>query len=249
MTDRQLYILDQHHLGNLTEAERQEFQQFLQDPTFAEQAKFNKQLRPALAKRQAMVFRQKLTKWDAEVARKRRLKMLIIGILLLAGLTIGLHLARNHYESTPIHEDDVYLAYLKPYKNVLLPLVRSEVDSTALEKAMRAYESTRYTEALQFFNDENINQQNESVIFYKAVSQILSKRDNEAQVNFNSLLDSENYGVPSRWYIMLLALKHEDYKETSRHLTLLTAQTSYPTIARESNQIKQWLDKTLKSSR
>lgn len=242
MTDRQLYILDQYHLGQLSADEKAEFDVFKQDPAFMEQIKFLDQLRPALVKKQEIEFRAKLDKWDREAVAVRSRRNMLVGLLILLGLAIGVYFGRSYFGSGQSDAEDMYMAYAAPYKNIYLPLARSQADESAEEKAMRAYERGAYDEALLLFKEQTINQADESVVFYTAVSQLLSDLDDDAQANFNRLLDSEKYAIPSRWYVMLLSLKNEDRQVTRRHLSMLIAQTAYPKIAKEAKAIQDRLD-------
>lgn len=133
--------------------------------------------------------------------------------------------------------EDTYLAYYQPYPNLINPAQRSADirEETVLERAMRAYDSQQYVQALALFEQGNAFS-DPGYTFYYGASYLGVNQPEKAILLLEQVADQPEslFYTPALWYLALAHLKTDDTAAAVPYLEKLsTAEGDYVREARE----------------
>ena len=243
MTDRQLYLIDQYHQGKLSKAEQTEFDGHMEDAEFAKVVQLGSELKTVSKITRAEEIRKKIQSWEATPTSTKSkwsnylVPLLILGVLVFA--FVGYRACQTEQEQTP---QMLYASYLKPYKNIYLPVARSEDQQSLPEQAMMDYENGQYLETIAHFDAINANDLTVGDRFFLAVSYILTDQTDQAIPLLESLQTDDKYGIPAKWYLFLSAVKSSDEARIEQLGNELSQQTSHAFIANQSRALLEALE-------
>ena len=240
MTDRQIFLLDQFHRHELSDVEKTEFQAFLKsDAEFAQQVELNQDLTKVLEHEQLTQFKSKIDKWEAKYKGSksgRRGLFVVLGIF-IASILIYFIWQHNMHSISESDPAQLYAEYVQPYRNMYAPISRSDMDESIETKAMAAYENGEHNQAVELILSIPIKDRNEGLQFYLAVSHLMSDDELEAKALFDKIQNSKKYGVPSTWYLFLIALQNDQQSDIQQLGNRLQNQTTHPVISSKVSDI------------
>jgi tetratricopeptide (TPR) repeat protein len=104
----------------------------------------------------------------------------------------------------------LFAEYFKPYPN-MIPIVRGEGSSGALESAMAEYENANYGEALTILKTLIAGEpQNDTASFYAGVSSLCLNDSRSAIVFLQNVSEHSGLTDQTTWYLGLAYLKQND---------------------------------------
>ena len=238
MTDRQLYLLDRHHRGQLTSAEKIEFDDALKIIEFQQAVELSRDVKAVIEHQENTEFRKKMEAWEKTKPKSgpnssSRFILITILVFLTAALTYWLY-ERTHPSETP---EMLYAEYAQPYKNIYLPLSRSKDDETQEMKAMAAYENKQYTNTLELINAIPLDDRSEGLVFYQAIAHVMLEHFDEAQPLFLRLENSAKYEQPAIWYRFLMAVRRQDEDQMSLLSSRLLKQKTHPVLQKKTKEL------------
>ena len=236
MTDRQLYLIDQYHQGKLTPDEQVAFDNEMKFIEFVDLVNLGADIAQVTRVSESNALRKKMHSWENQSDRKK-IPTYIWVLLVMLVVTIGFLLIQYSSRQRLSEPDRIYAEYVKPYKNIYLPLARSEADESPQLKAMAAYENKTYEKARLLFNSIPDTSRTSGDQFYHAVSLLLSDQATPAIEMFKQLTRDAKYGIPAQWYLFLYAIKNNDREKIKSYGDVLRDQTSHTFISRQTSEI------------
>lgn len=242
MTDRQLYLIDQHHQKKLSPEEQIEFESEMNSKDFASYVDLGVEIAQVSRIVEGNKFRNKVQNWENQSTSK---KIKPLYILLLLGSAILMYLMYNFFTHSLTNQPkQLYAEYARPYKNIHVHVVRSFEDNTSIrKKAMQAYENKEYAEAIDEFDKIRETDVQAGDRFYLGLSYLLSGDIDSAQRLMTQLEKDEKFGVPAQWYSFLIALKDQNTVERDRLINNLMYNTTHPHLARQAKEIDERLNR------
>ena len=235
MTERQLYILDQYHTGQLSQEEQIEFDQFAKDIEFRELAELGHAYNNVVRKERLSSFQNKVMSWENDQAnsdKKNYTKIVLwFGLLALIGLVAWFFLKPQN------QSDILYAEYFRPFDNLERPLERSEDREDVITKSFVAYESGEYRTANNLFDQVPTDSVTDGVIFYHAITKLALGEIEAAASDFNSIATTSSYRIPAVWYKFLIAVKIDDRNSIAAYGDILTKQKTHKVIAKSTQDI------------
>ena len=211
--------------GELSESEEQSFELRRQnDSDFSslvdEFQSLQKGIR--LAKRDAL--KQRLQEIESTEKSKSNFMRVAIAASIAILLGIGGTILWNQLQTTP---EQLYAEYYEPYPNVHAPITRDAGVTSALEQAFEHYELEEYQEALEGFNYELTQTDDQDVLFYKGMTLIQLERDKDA-MDILKKVDKNNtaYYPQLLWYQALLYIKMDQPENAKVQLEKLKSMKS-----------------------
>ncbi len=102
----------------------------------------------------------------------------------------------------------LYAQYYQPYPNIVNPTQRS--DNSTENQGLRAYEAGKYDEALQVFNRQMAEGEEEAYqLFYAGIASLHTGNEDDAVSYFQEVIDWQDptFTNPAQWYLALTHLK------------------------------------------
>lgn len=216
-------LIQKYLQGTLSKAEEQLFEEYLQnDPSFAKEIPFFEELSYAFAKADYEQTKSQLQSFYKEEKQSVWKKWSVAAtILVLIGLGTILYL--NDLNSSK----KLYAQYFEPYKNVVQPIVRGDVEKTTKVRAFMAYDDGDYAKAIGYL-DELLEEKPEAILaLYKANAQ-LQINQTEAAINIlaSQVKASDSIYAEAQWYLALGYLKMDDQTAAKNYLNALLESNS-----------------------
>lgn len=193
-------LIDKYLRNELSAAEVQEIQtRRTADPQFARHLAEMEALQQAAKAEGRNNLRKKFRQWDRAGKRQIFTIRRIAAAAAVAGLLVLAYFVIPREQTPP----SLASAYLAPYPNVVAPLQKSDSDPSTYEKAFQLYEAGEYKQAEAIF--ATLDQNNESVQFYRAVNHLLAGNDRQAVDALQMMIaDPQHaYFQPALWYLAL----------------------------------------------
>jgi predicted Zn-dependent protease len=218
-------LIQKYLQGTLNEAEEQLFQEYLEkDPSFADSIPFYDGLNYAFAKADYEQTKTQLQSFYKEERQSLWRKWSIAAsVLVLMGL--GSLWFLNTINST----ETLYAHYFEPYKNVVQPIVRGEVEKNTKVLAFMAYDDGDYTKAIGYMNTLLEDKPEAILALYKANAQLQTDQTEAAIVTLESHIEkTDTIYAEAQWYLALSYLKLDNKAAAKSHLsTLLQTNSSF----------------------
>ena len=133
--------------------------------------------------------------------------------------------------------DQIVADYYEPYPNAYKPITRSQPQEVDVElKGLLAYESERYAEALDFFNQ--IPDANDHIRIFKAISNIELGSLELAKTDLTYLIENnDRLQRPANWYMGLIYLKEGMFDQAKTHFEYLANQPADSAYQRDASDI------------
>lgn len=118
--------------------------------------------------------------------------------------------------------EELYSEYFSPHRNIVLPIVREQVDASKKSKAFASYEQGAYQKAIEEFNQLTVLDSIHpiTVSFYKANAYLQLDNTEKARDLFLHIQQSRNtkWKEESLWYLALTYLKMGNPQKAKQYL-------------------------------
>ncbi len=217
-------VLIQKYLqGTLSKKEEQLFEEYRHnDPSFAKGIPFYEKLHYAFAKADYEQTKSQLQSFYKE-EKQSVWKKWSIAATVLALMGLGTMLYMNMSNSS----EKLYAQYFEPYKNVVQPIVRGDVEKSTKVRAFMAYDDGDYEKAIGYL-DELLEEKPEAILaLYKANAQ-LQMNQTEAAIDIlaSQIKASDSIYAEAQWYLALGYLKMDNKTAAKSYLNALLESNS-----------------------
>ncbi|WP_460220138.1 tetratricopeptide repeat protein [Psychroserpens sp. MEBiC05023] len=211
-------LIAHYFLKALSKEAQKEFDYLMStDTEFAKEVTFQKDLKAAIEKEEYDTVKQQLKDFEAEEHLGFNYKKWLVAatVVVLLGLS-------SFWYFSAIDTEKLYAENFKPYRNVVQPIVRGESNTDVKTKAFTAYETKKYTEALDYFDKMLKENPNETIAFYKAnVLLKLNKTEEAISILKTNLKTPDSLDAKNTWYLALAELRLNNIKNAKDRLTQL----------------------------
>lgn len=145
-------------------------------------------------------------------------------IIILA--VAGYFIIANLNQSSP---QEIFLAYMEPYPNVIDPGTRGDVGTQSIE-AFLLYEQGDFEAALTSFDEYlHLNPEDVEIRFYYGISALLTDENEIAEKELQTVADSDSrLENQATWYLALARIKLEKIDLARENLnSLIEGKSSY----------------------
>lgn len=217
-------LIEKYFSKQLTPEEVLEFEKrYKTDDSFKEDVDFLKDLKSVSEAEDDLQFKKQLASYESENTKKKKstvskwLKPLIaVAAILVVILSV------NFLMNDSLNEDQLFLNYFEPSKNVSAPIVRSETDETMLNNAFIAYSEKNYSEAIALFETSYEDSKNSELLFYEGNAYLAIGDIENAIAKFEEHLNySDVLTNRSHWYLALAYLKSKNLEKAKLELKAL----------------------------
>jgi len=212
-------LIRRYFSGELSDSERVEVElRQLEDTEFASMMINFQSTRDGIRLARKHELKKRLQEIESTKKPKKRMLIAIaasIAIILGVG---GVFL----FNRSNIDTNDLYAEYYEPYPNVYAPITRDGDSLSDLEETFAQYEQGEYKKALKSFDQELKVDENQDILFYKAITLIQLKKLSEAEDILSSIrIEETNYHPQILWYESLLLIKNDQLEKAKSKLTQL----------------------------
>lgn len=192
--------------GELSESEVQSFELRRQnDSEFSSLVDEFQSLQKGIRLARKEALKQRLQEIESTEKSRSNFKRVAIAASIAILLSIGGTILWNQLQTTP---EELYAEYYEPYPNAHAPITRDVSVASALDQAFKHYELEEYQKALEGFNYELIQTDDQDVLFYKGMTLIQLERDKDAMHVLNNVDKNNTVYYPQLlWYQALLYIK------------------------------------------
>jgi tetratricopeptide (TPR) repeat protein len=228
--------LDRYLRDEMDAQERQQFEeQLAADTTLTEDLELQRDTVAGIGLDGSQALKKRLQAVEANLASpapmavsaKRPNRRFLTTWVAVAASLLTVVLLGYLFLIPPTSPEDLYVAYHKPFPNLINPAQRSvEVEEeTLLEQAVRAYDAQRYDQALALFAQSN-DSSTPGHTFYYAASYLESGQPERAIPLFERVVQDEAglFYEPGQWYLALAYLRANRPEAALPHLQILAEQ-------------------------
>lgn len=233
MNEKDLELIDRYLTGNMTDEDRELWQERIADEEFRNALASSSEIQQAVRFEGREDLRKLLLEWDNQPAIRRRSRMYFWASTAAALLILVLVYLFTRPGSSP-----AYIAsnYVEPYPNLVAPLQKGEAGSPdEYAEAFHLYETGYYGKAESAFSA--LDPEDEAVQFYSALTVFLDDREEEAiprleSISYNS---DHKFNIPAKWYLGLAFLMSGEEDKGLQQIQFV-AGTDTP-LAREAQEL------------
>ncbi len=226
-------LLTKYFSNRLTEEEQRQFEGFLDsDAEFKAQFDFEQNLQRAIKNKESQGLKAKLISFEKDIATetpKSASKKSYRYLAIAASIALLIGLAWMGYnDGSSSKYEDLYAANFLEYPNTVFTITRSDANESLEREAFVAYESGKYTVAIEKFNQIPSEEQQPYIDFYRAQSYLNSGAYDQAKEYFKkTIAKTDAFVAESHWYLAMIALKEEDKTSAIADLKKLTEGYDY----------------------
>ncbi|MFK8060370.1 MAG: tol-pal system YbgF family protein [Polaribacter sp.] len=196
-----------------------------------EDTEFNKNLKKAITaaerKKQKLFLKSVEASLDKSIEKPKKINWLVAAsIVAIIGLSVYFIV-----DNQSLSNQELYAENFTPYENVIVPIVRNNLNLTKKAQAFAFYELGEYQKAIAQFNKlTNTDTTDVATInFYKANAYLSIKNYKKSKDLLQQIVDNNNqkWQQESLWYLALISLKLEKTDIAKLHLLKLQQQKSF----------------------
>ena len=219
--------IEKYLLGQMTEAEKVEFEKELEDnPLLKEQLEMEQDIVEQL--RDRSFVDSQITTAKKEMQKGRIIRLISYSVSSIAALFLVFFVVQGVWQGQKYNK--LYASNFTAYTNDLLATDGSfrgdaEIDTLQVA-AMVAYEKKDFTSAETELNQILLVKDNPDLRFYLAITQLETGKTKEALKNLQLLYSQPieyRYYEQTRWYLALVQLKLHEKGEAKKYLDELVA--------------------------
>jgi tetratricopeptide (TPR) repeat protein len=229
-------LIDKHLLGTISPAEAENFTQRLNDPAFAAELAFRKDLLEAIKAEGREQLRTELqaleTEEKTDLVKAAKQRPLYWWIGLAAAAVIALVFLFRLVLTEPVNSQALFAQHFEPYPNVERVITRNQQNAESLDmQAYANYELGRYQEAVLLF-DQLIAAEPENLShrFYRALANLTLDQAASAIPELKKVAqsDTSRYASAANWFLALAYLQKERLEEARSLLDQISKQSQHP---------------------
>ena len=234
-------LIEKYFQNKLSKKELVAFSDLMKtDASFRDAVEFQSDLKRSIEHSEDERFR----KFVAELEEKQphndrpsRIKYWLVA----AGAAILLGISFFLSQSSHQNSRDLYAAYFKPYRNVIVPVERGNVKNNLQDDAFYAYENADYRVSDSLFVQLYDQTKAPYLLFYRAISLMELGRPEAAIPLLEQHLETDDTLTDkTHWYLALAYLESGNTQKARFHLQKQIAQGSFNVT--ESKKLLQQLD-------
>ncbi|MDG1331179.1 MAG: hypothetical protein P8P74_02540 [Crocinitomicaceae bacterium] len=231
-------LIRRYFKGELSDSERVEVElRQLEDTEFADLMINFKSTQDGIRLAKKDALKERLKEIESQKKPKGRFMRIAIAASIAIIFGVGGMILWNQFLSSP---ENLYTEYYEPYPNIYAPITRDGDSLSSLENAFAHYELGEYKKALKGFNAELEINDNQDVLFYKAITLIQLDKSDQAKNTLSSIqFEQSNYQAQILWYQSLLFIKDEQLEKAKSTLKKLDKLNS----GYKTNKVKKLLEK------
>ncbi|MCF6279799.1 MAG: hypothetical protein L3J14_05565 [Flavobacteriaceae bacterium] len=213
-------LITQSLNNSLSDKDKKAFDALLEsDVEFAKEVTFQQSLQKVIAKEEYATLKTHLQSLENSKSTTNYKKWLVAAsIVLLVGFSSLWFLNSE----ASVSSQELYAQNFEPYRNVIKPIVRGEMDDTLETTAFTAYETKDYDKALILFNKMLDENDSEITKFYKANVLLQLDKTEEAIVIFKQNTNLKgDWKAKNSWYLAMAYLKADDVENAKKQLEIL----------------------------
>jgi len=229
-------LINGYFEGSLSEGQLTEFEALLKtDAEFKSVFEFEKEIQLALKKEERKEIKELFSALNDGKEKKSKGKVISMRPWLAAAsiaLLVGIGSWMFLFNSPNINSEQLYLTNFSPYENVVHPIERGNQMEDLLSRAFTAYEDEKYEEALTFFKDLNVKQNDAYIDFYEAIVLMqLNRHEESIPLLKNYIKNNGELKDRAHWYLALAHLKLDDVSNSKKQLEKLIQLGSFKKAA------------------
>ena len=208
-----------------------------------EDLEFDKNLKKAITAEERKLQKAYLQSLESSLDDKNlkkkfnwRVAASIIALISLSGYFI----VNNNGASN----QELYAENFTPYRNIVVPIVRDNVEKSKKNIAFTKYEIGAYHEAILLFNQ--LEKQDaldaNTINFYKANAYLKIGKANEAIKSLLQITKNSNWEEERLWYLALASLKIEKTKDAKKYLSTLKITNTKSFKTKEVDELLKQID-------
>jgi tetratricopeptide (TPR) repeat protein len=217
-------LIETYFSNKLSEDELLEFQDlYKNNPEFKQEIDFLNDLKLVSERVDDAEFKKQLETYESAFSNKQKspfskwLKPLIAMAAVLI-VTLSINLLLNN----KMNEDQLFVNYFEPSKNVSVPIVRAEDGETIEIKAFKAYSEANYKQAIPLFENAFNKTENSELLFYEGNALLALGETEKAIEKFEEHLTySDVLKNRSHWYLALAFVKSNNIEKAKLELHAL----------------------------
>lgn len=219
-------LIEKYIQNRLSDAEKIKFDTLLaSDIGFKKEVDLHVNLKKVTKHEDATNFKNLISEIEAAKSPKKRnyTKWLAAAsIVLLLGLSYFLTLENK------VSNNELFVAYFEPYRNVIQPIERGSSQQDQKTLAFTAYEKGDYKKAIDLFSKLYDNTNESYCLFYKANALLKLEKAKEAvPLLLEHLKTKDTLTEKSRWYLALAYLKLNNKVEAKKTLKKVISEKNY----------------------
>ena len=218
-------LIDRYLTGSLTPAEKEQWQELLNDEAFRQTLSDYENIQKAATLEGRDELRALLASWDKPKVTPIRRRLVFWSSVAASILIIVV----VFFLVRPVEDpQSLAAAYVEPYPNLIAPLQKSGGEAvTPYEEAFHLYETGYYGKAASAFG--TLDPADEGVQFYGALTSLLDERMEDAITQLGSIADApgHRFRAPAMWYLALAEIMEGDI-ETGKQLLNDVADSDSP---------------------
>lgn len=221
--------------GSLSSEKKQAFElRYSSDKAFAEEVKEYRNLKSAIKEKERLDLKSTLQDLEKQkeitpeitdeenISFGRKYRHIYVAAAVIVFAVIGFQFLEKETSN-----QDLYASFYQPYPNTLQPVTRSEASTDVLSQAFQAYEANEFEKAEVLFETSLTQEYNSDIAFYKAMTLLNMKNDEEGSDLLKQLKnESTSFKPQLYWYSALLALKKNDEQQAKEQLDSLSQLNS-----------------------
>jgi tetratricopeptide (TPR) repeat protein len=219
-------LIESYFLGTLSVEEKDHLNELLKsDTVFNEEFQFYKNLNKVTEAEDDRLFKTQVQQYENELNpnKKTHTKWLVAAsIIILLGMSYFIVFQNINSNEALFAEN------FEPYRNIIQPIVRSNVSDDIKSQAFIAYEKREFNKAILFFSKIQETESNSYYIFYKANCFLALENSSEAISLLKNYISTQgDFTEKARWYLALAYLKENNIKSTKNILQNIVDSKTY----------------------
>ena len=246
-SEKDYILIDKHLLGTISPEEADSFSQSLNDPEFAVELAYRKDLLQAVKAEGREQLRSELQALEQEektdIGKEAKSRPLHWWIAAAAAAVVALIFLFRLASTEPISSEALFAQHFAPYPNVERVITRNQQNTESLDmQAYANYELARYQEAVRLF-DQLITTEpkNLSHRFYRALAHLALHQAATARPELKKVAqsDTSRYASAASWFLALAYLQEDRLDKARAILEKISKQSQHPYHEEAMELLKQ----------
>jgi len=216
-------LIEKYFSNKLSDKERVQFNSLYENNIeFKAEVDFLKNVKSVSEKEDSAQFKKQLASYESKFQKKQTSPfakwikpIYAVAAIFLIGLSI------HFFMNTPVNENELFVTYFLPSKNVSAPITRSQNTENLENEAFISYNEAKYSQALTLFKKAYQESKNSELLFYEGNALLALNKPDEAILKFKEHI-AFNDGLANRshWYLALAYLKTQNIESAKLELEL-----------------------------
>lgn len=220
-------ILDKLLFGiDLSEQEQQYYEEIKRDSDFQQEQRLLSELKKPLALENRKLLKSQLAKKEEALQSTARVFKLRPVLAIAASFLVLIAAGFLFLQDSP--KRDLFVDNYDVYPSIIKPIVKGEINSSSLlDEAMINYQESNFKLANEQLS--KIDRVSDTVLFYKAITEIELGEDQKSLETFELIDDrTSRFYKESQWYSALLVLKDGQNEKAKTLFQSIVTDSKHP---------------------